>query len=358
LQVTVQLPDDAVFDHALETPGFTQFQAPLGQTLTWNTASSAPNDVVDAFTFFLAQPSDGAFDIGATWGGGSAGQIETQIQPVVRPATDAEADVALDATTLGHGVTPVGNTGVVIMAESGQIPDGTRLHVRVLGTDSNPSADPGDLWWCSIMEVDGLPANTGVLVGVPVRQPLPPEATIHLFAQQGVQWNELSDGAQVSADGQSVLYVHHGGVVAAGTAPSNQPRLASGLVTTGPIFLASPANRQILGARLLLDIQQQALAQLMVQAAHCPPGNCGGLPPCFSTQLVAGIACANGSIRSQDTSLHGAIGSTQCQKGGGPCAGLVGLLPGGAGAPAGHGTFCSFVGFTQPGPPGLSCSQF
>src|SRR5258708_1132566 len=67
LQVRVQRPDDAVFDHALETPGFTQFLEPQGQTLTWNAGSSAPDDIVDAFTFFLAQPPSGAFGVNARW---------------------------------------------------------------------------------------------------------------------------------------------------------------------------------------------------------------------------------------------------------------------------------------------------
>jgi hypothetical protein len=42
LQVSVQLPADAVFDHALETPGFTKFQGAQGSAISWNAASFAP----------------------------------------------------------------------------------------------------------------------------------------------------------------------------------------------------------------------------------------------------------------------------------------------------------------------------
>jgi hypothetical protein len=116
LQVSVELPDDAVFDHALETPGFTQFQAQQGRRLTWTTASFAPNDIIDAFTFFLAQPSGGAFGVDATWGGESAGEIQSQVQPAVQSASEGEADLTIDASTLAQGPLPVGATGVSIVA--------------------------------------------------------------------------------------------------------------------------------------------------------------------------------------------------------------------------------------------------
>ena len=359
LQVAVQLPDDAVFDHALETPGFTQFMGPHGQTLTWRGATIAPDDIVDPFTFFLAQPPSGSFNVSATWNGDSAGQVQSEVQPAVQTATDTEADVTIDATTLAQGFAPIGNTGVIIAAVSGQIPVGTTLHVRVLDAESNPAAAAGDLWWCSMVQVDGLPAGAGLLLSVPARQPLPPEASIELFGQRGAGWTALPDTANVSGDGQSILYVHRGGVIAAGTASSNQPRLASGLVLSPLVGIgASSVQRQIQASRILLAVQQQELAQLMVQPAHCPPGNCAGLPPCFSSQLVAGNICANGSIRSQDVSAQGIAGRTLCQRGGGPCTGFVGLLPGGASAPAGHGTFCRFDSFTQPTGHGFSCSSF
>ena len=351
LQVTVQLPEDAVFDHALETPGFTQFQGPQGQTLTWNTADFGPKDLVDDFTFFLTQPASGAFDIGARW---DDGQVQSQMQPAVQAATASDAEVTFDAATLDQGFAPVGNTGVRIAAVSGQIPAGTTVHVRVLGADGNPAAVDSDLWWCSLVEVDGLPAGAGLLLEVPARQPLPPQASIALFAQHGDQWEALPDAAQVSGDGQSILYVHPGGVVAAGTAPSNQPRLAGGSPTLSPSLVGRP----IPPTAIVLLLQEQALAQLMVQPAQCPPGDCAGLPPCFNSALIAGNTCANGSVRAQGTSARGAAGRTRCNPGGGPCSGFVGLLPGGAAAPAGHGTACSFVGFTQLGPPGLTCSPF
>jgi hypothetical protein len=164
----------------------------------------------------------------------------------------------------------------------------------------------------------------------------------------------LPDTAQVSGDGQGILYVHHGGVVAAGTAPANQPRPA----TLSPTVLSSSGVRLAEGSLILLAVQQQQLAQLMVQPAQCPPGNCGGLQPCFNSALIAGTVCANGSIRAQGDSVQGVAGRTLCGAGGGPCSGFVGLLPGGARAPAGHGTACTFVGFTQPFPPGFTCSSF
>jgi hypothetical protein len=361
LRVSVQLPEDAVFDHALETPGFTQFQATDGQTLTWQGGSFGPNDVIDAFTFFLAQPASGTFSIGATWGGDSPGDVQSQLQPSVRTATETDGDVTINAAALAQGSAPVGHSGVVLDALSGEIPDGTTLHVHVLGPDNNPAGVPGDLWWCSIVEVDGLPAGAGVLLEVPARQPLPPGATIQLFGQDGAHWDALPDTAQVSADGQSILYVHHGGVVATGTASNVQPLLPSG-ATVNPTLV-----RQFQASQITLEVEEQALAQLMVLPAHCPPGNCGALPPCFNTQLIAGTPCANASIRTPLSSVSGQLGQTSCQVGGGPCIGFVGILPSGVQpggvnatdvpAPAGHGTWCRFAGFTEV-TTGLTCSQF
>jgi hypothetical protein len=216
----------------------------------------------------------------------------------------------------------------------------------------------GDLWWCSVVEVDGLPSDAGVLLEVPARQPLPPTATIQLLGQDGSQWDPLPDTAQTSSDGQSILYVHHGGTVAAGTGSNNQPRLPTGLVVQA---VTPPAGR-------LAQVSAPQVGQLlglMAQPAHCPPANCTGpdgrpLPPCFNTALIAGQPCANASIRSQGDRVQGAIGTTICRAGGGPCTGFVGLLPFGSGsvqAAPGHGVRCSGFSFTDL-TTGVSCQQF
>lgn len=351
LQVSVQLPGDALFDHALETPGVTQFQGNQGGVLTWNATSFAPTEMIDPLTFFLQQPSNGAFAGNATWDGDGAGQVQAQLQPVVTSALDTDADVTVDAATLAQGFTPVGNTGVVIAAVTGSLPAGTTIHVSVLSADNNPDAAAGDLWWCAEVEVDGLPPGAGLLPQVPARQPLPPLAPIALFAQADGTWQALANAATVTGDGQGTMYVHPGGVVASGTAPGNQPHTATGTIAVGSV-----TRPQVPIAVLTLKAAQLQLVNMMQSPDNCQIHNCRGLPPCglgvFSLNLPS-----TGSTRA---CAGAGGGTTTCGNTGQQCGGNVPLIvsPGGPPLPAspGHGTAGSFPSMSTAVP--FSCSQF
>jgi hypothetical protein len=351
LQVSVQLPGDALFDHALETPGFTQFQGNQDGTLSWSAASFAANDVIDAFTFFLQQPAAGAFTVSAAWNGDGAGQVQAQFQPAVQAAVDTDTDVTIDAATLAQVFTPVGNTGVVIDAVSGTIPAGTVVHVHLLGADNNPDATVGDLWWCAEVEVDGLPAGTGLVLQVPARQPLPPLASISLFAQNGGQWQALSATGSVTGDGQSVAYLHQGGVIASGTGLGNQPHLPSAGTASGQAARLRPSISQI-----NLTQAQLQLVQMMQQPNNCQVHNCQGLPPCGLGVFSPNVQ-SSGLTRSCS---NAGGGTTTCTNTGQQCGGNVLLTASPGGPPLlagpGHGTACTFPSMSVA--LGFSCTQF
>ena len=367
LQVSVQLPTDAVFDHALETPGYTQFQGNDNGMLSWSTgATFAPTDEIDAFTFFLQQPSTGIFSVSASWDGGSA---QGQFAPIVQTATDTEADVTLDAATLAAGELPVGNTGVVILGVSGAVPDGTMVHVSVLAAGANPPASTGDLWWCSIVSVDGLPAGTGLVLLAPARQPLPPGASINLFAQTDSQWTQLDQQAGVTGDGQFIQYLQPNGTVAAGTGINNQP-LPAGSVAN---------NRSGLGARttIVTAVQQQqqlnAFAALMQQPCNANQHPCNpNLPPCPSPfnepnlqQQAGRRTCANAGY---DPAFN-VGGTTTCDfapntanstlTDGANCRGYVPLKTGGRPISGPNsGTICTFNSIFDTHPFATNCTEF
>jgi hypothetical protein len=349
LQLAVQLPADAVFDHALETPGYTQFQGAQDGTLSWTGTSFAPTDEIDAFTFFLQQPTSGSFSVTASWDSGS---VQGQFSPAPQAATDSETDVTLDAGSLAAGVVPVGNTGVVILGPSGTLPAGTTLHVQVLGATANPPAGTGDLWWCAIVRIDGLPDGAGVVVLVPARQPLPPGAAINLFAQQGDQWTPLDRQAGVTGDGQFIQYLHTGGVVASGTNRPNQP-FSAGTVVSNTGLGGRIATQNAVSVQAQLNT---FLDQMQQPARNCNtiPGNpCKGLPPCNPGAFLPSnpanrsvgpsgvVPCANAAFNG-DLTLDG---RTTCHLNGLTCSGSVpfqAMNNGTVNAFAGHGTICTF----------------
>lgn len=346
LQVSVQLPADALFDHALETPGFTQFAGNQDGTLTWNAVTYTPADVLDAFSFYLQQPSGGAFAVNASWDGDDAGQVQGQFQPAVQTATAASADITLDAATLAQGFVPVGNTGVAILGASGSIPDGTTIQVNILDADSNPGADQGDLWWCSVVDVEGLPAGASLLLLVPARQALPPNAPITLLTQDNASWNPLANTAQVTDDGQIIIYQHPGGIVAAGTSSPNQPHPASlASLVKGPVRLPVPPPTLTQGFN---DI---ALVRLMESPRNCGSQNCMGLMPCgpgvYSPNLPLTAPGTNASAGTRSCA-SAAQGTTTCNLSGLNCVAITPLSAASQpfqSAGPGHGTVCSFPEF-------------
>jgi hypothetical protein len=131
---------------------------------------------------------------------------------------------------------PAGDSGVLIGAAADSLPDGTTLRGRVLGSAANPPPTvAGDLWWCAMMELTGLPPDTAVLVFAPTRQPLPANAWLPVFALRGDTWTELPDQrGLVTFAGQYVALVHRGGVLATGANSWAQPTSA-GSSTAQPV---------------------------------------------------------------------------------------------------------------------------
>src|SRR5690606_34927816 len=75
----------------------------------------------------------------------------------------------------------------------------------------------GNLWWCSLLEINGLPAGTTADVIVPLRRSLAPFTPVQLYQQQSDgSWLVLDQQGIVTADGQYAMYVHPGGIVATG----------------------------------------------------------------------------------------------------------------------------------------------
>jgi hypothetical protein len=234
LRVEVTLPPDAQFVEALETPGYTRFVGQQANTLIWTTDAYPPDEYVDALTFRLASVPSGDFTIRASWSGATSGTLEFSGRPTALAATNPNGDLVLGPQGTAGSFVPAGDSGVLIGASADTLPAGTTLRVRVLGPDANPpAAVAGDLWWCAIVELTGLPPDTAVLVFAPARQPLPPNAWLPLFALRGDTWTELPDRqGLVTFDGQYVAMVHRGGVLAAGTNPRGQPTSSGSSVGT------------------------------------------------------------------------------------------------------------------------------
>jgi len=96
--------------------------------------------------------------------------------------------------------------------------------VRVLPVSFNPPAEFGVFWWCSLAEMNGVPAGESVDVVVPLRRPIAPFTKLALFQQNAYgSWSLLPKMGTVTADGLSVAYVHPGGLVASGGEEGLQP---------------------------------------------------------------------------------------------------------------------------------------
>lgn len=236
LYALVALPPGTSLVQALETDGFTHFLGVLpatqGESLLW-AANFKAGDYIDAFVFTLSEAAVGNIGVNLQWGGDQPGHVEFWGQPKVLAASLTENDLTLSAAGTGDALIPVGGTGVLVGAAPGQVPDGTKIHIRLM----DPSEDPpvtGDVWWCSAVEVTGLPAGAEITVLVPLRQPLAPVAPVTLFSRQpNGTWGQLSVQGIVTLDGQHVAYAHRGGDIATGIQNRFQPK---------PILLKPPLH--------------------------------------------------------------------------------------------------------------------
>ena len=180
-------------------------------TLIWQISNVPAENPLDSFSFTLAQSLTEELEFYAAW------QDEDGIQrfenflelPSVVDATQSSGQ----AVSTQGGFLPVGSTGVQISASGLD----TTLTANLLSADFNPPAEFGNLWWCSLLELVGLPAGTSADVIVPLRRPLAPLTAIQLFHQQpDGNWLALDRQGIVTADGQYAMYVHPGGVIATG----------------------------------------------------------------------------------------------------------------------------------------------
>jgi hypothetical protein len=244
LKLAVTLPADAEVIDTLQTNGRTVFLGKADGALNWAAPGYESDEPGDAITFSLRQVSDAPIAVKATWtdDGGVPAQLELNATPTAVKATAAEADITLSGAAASGDIVDVGDTGVRLQVVDGSVAEGTVLHIRRPAASENPPAGVGSPWWCAELSVDGLPEGSAVAVVVPTRQPLPAGQPVDLFGNSGDGWQPLAEQGQASLDGQFVRFIHHGGVVAAGTSAKMQATAA----TTTPASLSVSVSGTIL----------------------------------------------------------------------------------------------------------------
>jgi hypothetical protein len=202
VRVEVDLPPEADLLEVLETPGRTAFAGRQANTLAWTAPEFPADRPVDAFTFIVAKPLLSELSVRASWGGANPGQAETATIPDILRGGSDEGIAVLVAPPAG-GLLPVGDSGVLIGAVPGvPFPDGALVAVTRLGPDQNPPQVASALWWCSLVDLQGIPEGSAVTVFAPARRPLPPDANVRLFARDDETWSDTGEAAAVSLDGQ------------------------------------------------------------------------------------------------------------------------------------------------------------
>ncbi|MBN2305598.1 MAG: hypothetical protein JXQ72_14035, partial [Anaerolineae bacterium] len=197
VSVEITLPAEAVFNEMF-IPRQTEFDVirrnQVGQlTLIWQVSWIDANQPVDTVAFTVAQPLTSEVEFFASWlaeNGSPVVENFLEVPPISAP---------IQAILQGPQVQP-------------------------LSAEFNPPPDLGNIWWCSLVEVDGLLPGAGVFVSAPLRRPVAPFTPLSLFQQQpDGTWIALADQGVVTADGQFVMYTHPGGIVAAGGPTEIQP---------------------------------------------------------------------------------------------------------------------------------------
>jgi hypothetical protein len=233
VRVDVTLPPGADFVEALETPGYTQFLGRQGDALAWAAPGFGAEDYVDDFTFALRGAPAGDFRVRARWAGARPGEARFEGRPEVANARGQEGALTLGPQGTGDRPVPVGDSGVLVGAPAGALPAGTTVRVLRHGPDANPPTALGDVWWCAVVEVQGLPDDKGLMVLVPTRRPLPPLTEVILFAQRDGVWVELPEKGIATLDGQYVGFAHRGGLMAAGFQPGQAVQAQVSNLTEG-----------------------------------------------------------------------------------------------------------------------------
>jgi hypothetical protein len=189
-------------------------------TLIWQISRLASTSPLDTFSFTTQQPLTQDLEFYMKWQSEDGTQhIEnfTELPPLT-DITQREGKF----TVAPGGYMPLNGLGIYAVAVDQRAP--LDLTVRILPVDFNPPAKFGAIWWCSLLEITGVPAGGAVDVIVPLRRPVAPFASLQLFQRQDDNnWQALDGRALVTADGQYVMYRHPGGVVATGGSPEIQP---------------------------------------------------------------------------------------------------------------------------------------
>ncbi len=226
VSVEITLPPDAVFTEMLVTRQI-QFDVVRvnrqgALTLIWQISRVAADTPLDSFSFTVAQPLTSAVEFYIAWQSEDGTQaVENFLElPPLTTATQSQGQI----TVAQEGYLLVGETGVQVLAPVQSPP--LSLTTRLLPTDFNPPLEYQGIWWCSLLEVVGLPQGTTADVIVPLRRPLAPFTMLQLFQQQfDNTWIALDGLALVTADGQYAMYTHPGGIVATGVEAELQPEI-------------------------------------------------------------------------------------------------------------------------------------
>jgi hypothetical protein len=269
----VKIPADAELVQVFETDKlqFVGTRADAdGVALLWQAVGLSSEDALPPLAFTLAEPADRPLTARvslqsrlrlAAEPAETARILATLIdKPAPIEAASETAQIALGPEGSGGALIPVGETGVLVGAGPGLFAESALVEVSKLPASANPpeDLDPtlGVLWWCSVVSVEGLAEGGAVSVVVPLRRPLPAFTPVQLFAlREDGTWAALAAQGIVSADGQTVAYVHPGGTIATGVAAALQPAA----LDADAIAPADPDTAQTLADGLIGDDDGQTV---------------------------------------------------------------------------------------------------
>ncbi|MBN8619313.1 MAG: hypothetical protein J0L63_10430, partial [Anaerolineae bacterium] len=189
-------------------------------TLIWQLSRLTSDQSLDAFTFTLQQPLTAEVEfymVAQTEDGIQQVENFFELPPLV-VALQSESVINLTESRF----TPLPDTGIQILPPADRLP--LTLSTRLLAADFNPPPEYGRIWWCSLLDLQGLPQGSSAQVIVPLRRPVAAFTSLQLFRQQpDGSWEALPEQGVVTADGQFVVYNHPGGLVASGGPEEIQP---------------------------------------------------------------------------------------------------------------------------------------
>ncbi len=197
--------------------------------LSWFARDIEPHIAIDAISFVTESPISTDIETYAEWVATAERHYEIGSTLLTNKPALTHANLFSDAIIIGAEGTggemlPVGGTGVLIGVGANQLLEETEIVVSKLPSEANPPAEVGDFWWCSLVQIEHIPEGAAVSVIVPLRRPIAPFTPVTLFRQNADgTWEQIPQQGIVTADGQSVAYVHTGGVIATGVSNEIRP---------------------------------------------------------------------------------------------------------------------------------------